>query len=312
MGFGIQVVVLGANPGVNIGDIGIPDGSDVAEGALADEAVAAGAAGSLGAKLRRLTTDLDALNTLIGATSAAMMDAGGVGSVSAKLRRATQGLEDLKTLIVLGAGTNNIGDVDVLTTAITKTIETELLAITKVAANAQQKSSELALTNMKKVAILIDHGRTATTAFVVAGTEYRIEVSQKAAGDDTWRTIASAVCGIATALEITAAGAEAAGQTLIACGDPEPAVNDVVFWENATLALSEWGKVVARVDNTSFTIADGLTNAQATAKKIYNKGEQFVLLLDVEAYTRLRVVVNNNNGTTNAQVASRIAAITQV
>lgn len=217
----------------------------------------------------------------------------------------------LLTKLLANSGVD-IGDVDILSTTITKTIQTELLAITKVAANAQQKSSELALTNMKKVTILIDHGRTATTAFVVAGTEYRIEASQKASGDDTWRTIASVEAIITAAIEITAAGAEAIGQTLIACGDPEPAVNDIVFWENATLASSEWMKVVARVDNTSFTIQDGLTNAQATAKKIYNKAEQFVLTLDVTAFTRLRVIVNNNNGTTNAQVASRIAAITQL
>lgn len=197
-------------------------------------------------------------------------------------------------------------------TIISKTIQTELLAITKVAADTQQKSSELTLTQMKKIAILIDHGRTATTAFVVAGTEYRVEVSQKASGDDTWQTIASVVAGIVTAAEITADGAEAAGQTLIEIGATTPVVNDIVFWENATLADSEWMKVVTIVGGVSFTIQDGLTNAQAAAKKIYNKGEQFVLFLDVAAYTRLRVVVNNNNGTTNAQVASRIAAITQV
>lgn len=194
---------------------------------------------------------------------------------------------------------------------ITKTIQTELLAITKVAANAQQKSSELDLANMKKATIFIDHGRTATTAFVVAGTEYRIEASQKETGNDTWRTIASVEGIITAASEITADGAEAAGQTVIECGDPDPEIGDIVFWENATLANSEWGKVVAHVDNTSFTLQDGLTNAQANAKKIYNKGEQFVLTLDVTAFTRLRVVVNNNNGTTNAQVASRVAAITQ-
>jgi len=225
-------------------------------------------------------------------------------------------------VLSIAAGSNVIGKLGIdqtipgttnlVAVSAVKTIETELLAITKVAANTQQKSSELTLAGIKKVTILIDHGRTATTAFIVAGTEYRIEVSQKAIGDDAWSTIASAVAIITAALEITAAGAEAAGQTLIACGDPEPAVNDIVFWENATLADSEWGKVVARVDNTSFTIQDGLTNAQATAKKIYNKGEQFVFSLDVIGFTRLRVVVNNNNGTTNAQVVSRIAAITQV
>jgi len=50
-----------------------------------------------------------------GATADAIVAAGATGSLSAKLRRATQGLEDLKSLIVLAAGTNNIGDVDVLT-----------------------------------------------------------------------------------------------------------------------------------------------------------------------------------------------------
>ncbi len=191
-----------------------------------------------------------------------------------------------------------------------KTIETELLAITKVAANAQQLSTVLDLTNVKRVGVFIDHGRTAVDAFVVAGTEYRVEVSQKATGDDAWRNAGSVVCGIAAATQIQADGNEAIGQTLIDIGPNTPVVNDILFWEHTTLANSEWMKVVAIVANISFTIQDGLTNAQLAALLIYNRGEQFVLLLDVEAYTRLRVVVNNNNGTTNVEVASRIAAIT--
>lgn len=193
-----------------------------------------------------------------------------------------------------------------------KTIETELLAITIVAANAQQLSSVLAIPKIEKIAILIDHGRTNDVAFVVAGTEYRVEVSQKAADNDTWRTIASVVCGITAATIITADGNEAAGSTLIEIGANTPVVNDIVFWEHTTLANSEWGKVVAIVGGTSFTLQDGLTNDQLAAQAIHNQAEQFVLLLDVEAYTRLRVVVNNNNGTTNAPIASRIAAITKL
>lgn len=61
-----------------------------------------------------------------GANADAVVAAGAAGSISAKLRRATQGLEDLKTGIVLAAGTNaigklaansgvDIGDVDVTT-----------------------------------------------------------------------------------------------------------------------------------------------------------------------------------------------------
>jgi hypothetical protein len=51
----------------------------------------------------------------LGANADAVVAAGATGSISAKLRRTTQGLEDLKTGIVLAAGANNIGDVDVLT-----------------------------------------------------------------------------------------------------------------------------------------------------------------------------------------------------
>ena len=194
-----------------------------------------------------------------------------------------------------------------------KTIQTELLAITAVAADAQQKSSELDLTNISTATILIDHGRTATTAFVVAGTEYAVQVSQKATGNDTWRTIASVVCDITAASEITAAGAEAAGQTVIETASTTGlAAGDIVFWVNTTLANSEWGKIVSLITNTSFTLLDGLTNAQAAAQKIYNKAQQFALSFNVTGFTRLRVVVNNANGTTNAAIKSRIACITEV
>ena len=220
-------------------------------------------------------------------------------------------IKDLLTGITLAANTGvDIGDVDVLSTAITKTIQTELNIIAAVAADAQDKSSELALTNVKKVAIFIDHARDAAGAFVGAGTEYRVEVSEKASGNDTWRKIASAVCGIAAALGHAMDEEEAAGTTLILIGATTPLVNDIQFFKNATIANSEWGKIVAVVDNTSFTLQDGLTNTQA-AITTYSKGEHFVLLLDVEAYTRLRVVCNNNNGTTNQNIVWRCAAITQ-
>lgn len=204
-----------------------------------------------------------------------------------------------------------------------KKIETELLAITQVAANAQSVSAELDLSdNMKDVvAVFVDIGRTATTAFVGAGTEIRVEASFKApttppsgAPNDAWVTIASHVCDIAAATAITADGAEAAGQTVIECGASLPAVGDLVFWENATIANSEWMKVVAIVStggSESVTIQNGLTNAQAAAKLIYNKAERIAFLLDCSAYTRIRVVINNNNGTTNVAVDCRVAAITQ-
>ncbi len=84
-------------------------------GEISDAAVAAGATGSISAKIRRLTTDLGALLTAfnavdfatqttllaetvqIGDTDAAVVDAGAVGSLSAKMRRLTTDLDAFKT-----------------------------------------------------------------------------------------------------------------------------------------------------------------------------------------------------------------------
>lgn len=225
----------------------------------------------------------------------------------------------VSTLPSLPTGTNSIGKLAAnsgvvigdVNQNIAKTIQTELLAPTAVAANAQQLSSVLALANVKKATIFVDHGRTATTAFVGAGTEYRIEASQKAAGNDTWVPLASVVCDIAAATAITADGNEATGETVIDIGANTPAKGDYIFWQNANLALCDWGKVVAITAGVDFTLQDGLTNAQLAAQLIYNKAERFALSLDVEAFTRMRVVVNNNNGTTNVNIVSRVACITQ-
>jgi hypothetical protein len=56
--------------------------------------------------------NLASLASVQGATADALVAAGATGSLSAKLRRATQGLEDLKSLLVLAAGANTIGNVN--------------------------------------------------------------------------------------------------------------------------------------------------------------------------------------------------------
>jgi len=53
----------------------IADGADVAQGAVADATVAAGASGSISAKLRRLTTDLDAVKTSVASSVTAATNA---------------------------------------------------------------------------------------------------------------------------------------------------------------------------------------------------------------------------------------------
>lgn len=193
-----------------------------------------------------------------------------------------------------------------------KTIQTELLAITAISANVQQVSSTYTSLYTMQATVFIDHARDSASAFVGAGTEYRVEVSQKASGNDTWRTLYSVVCGITAPSSIVMDAQEAAGQTRIECGATVPAVGDIVFFKNATLANSEWAKVIARdttVSSEYFDILDGLTNIQP-AITLYNQAEQFVITVNLRTGTRLRVVVNNNNGTTNYAIVSRIALIT--
>jgi hypothetical protein len=87
----------------NIGDVDVLTVPADPFGANADAAVAAGAAGSMQAKFRLMTSQLDSIKTAV-----------------ETLDNAISGSEmqvDVLTLPALAAGTNNIGDVDVLTIA---------------------------------------------------------------------------------------------------------------------------------------------------------------------------------------------------
>lgn len=76
---------------VTIGAITIADGDDVTLGAVADAAANAGGAGTLSAKLRRLTDDLDAILALtVSINAAAVLIEGNIDDAEANMiRRAT-------------------------------------------------------------------------------------------------------------------------------------------------------------------------------------------------------------------------------
>ena len=194
-----------------------------------------------------------------------------------------------------------------------KTIQAEPLAVTAVAAGGQAVSTPVNVASERVIQVFIDHARDSATAPTVAGTEYRIEAAQTAAGNDTWRTIYSFNCDLAAPSAIVTDALEAVGQTVIECGATGPAIGDIVFFKNATLANSEWSRVVDRVTtggSESFTVLDGLTNAQA-AGTYYNKAEQFVVKLDIATVTRIRVVANNTAPGGVAQpIVCRAACIT--
>lgn len=190
---------------------------------------------------------------------------------------------------------------------LTKTVQTELKAITNVAASSQSVSSTFTATNTLAALIFIDISPEATNT---PGTELRIEVSQKDSGDDGWVGYDSVISTTATVNSNAVDGTEAAGSTTI----EETTTtgldrNQIIFFKNSTIGNSEWAQLVAFTASTSFQIQDGLTNAQ-TGSTWYNRGQRFVYPVDLTSIKRLRVVCNNNFGASSVAVNWRCAIIT--
>src|SRR4030042_470851 len=116
-----------------------------------------------------------------------------------------------------------------------KTVQTELKAITAVASGAQSISSVLDVATIFQITIFIDFGLDSATTPV--GTEFRVQTSQKTSGDDTWRNIPGCivVTGVTAPSVVATDGTEAVGQTVIECGATVPALEDLMFFKNGTI-----------------------------------------------------------------------------
>jgi hypothetical protein len=163
---------------------------------------------------------------------------------------------------------------------------------------------------VKTAAVFFDYGKGNTTAVSGTGTEYRIEASQKASGNDTWRAIttwyASTAAAMSSAASANAGGAGASTITILS--GTAAVVSDIVCWTSGTI---EWSRVVAISGTASFTIQDGLTADHTAATGIFGGGAQAAMLLDVSAVTRIRASVNNNYPITSQPIIARVALITE-
>lgn len=222
------------------------------------------------------------------------------------------GTSDNRAQVYPNSAVKVSGDINIV--PVVKTVEAELLPITAVAAATTQISSVFDISEIDKVCVYIDHGRDATTA-PTTGPEYRVEVSQKNAGNDVWATLWNVVCDNTLAAQPTQDGDEAAGQTAIECGAIVPSGEGIVlFRDTGDVTLSEWNKITTIVltpGSEAFNLQDPLTLAHAAGNtNIFDKGERFVIPMNVEPYTRLRVVVNNARSIgTNQDIVSRAAVI---
>lgn len=117
------VIPADATNGLDVDVTRVADGADVSLGAIADAAVAAGATGSVQAKLRRLTTDLDAVKTAVQLLDDAIAGTEMQVDVVAALPAGTNAIGKLAAnsgvdigdvdVLSIAAGTNLIGGVNV-------------------------------------------------------------------------------------------------------------------------------------------------------------------------------------------------------
>lgn len=208
------------------------------------------------------------------------------------------------------AGGNSSGHI---ITSNTETIQTELLTVQAVAASTQVKSTELSLSGVKKATFFIDHARAGSAAFGTNGTEYRIEIAQKATGDNTWRAMTTVTASSAVAMTCAASANYTAGAgTIIILSGSAVALGANMFWASGGAGSSEWMKVAYISGTADFTILDPMVNNHAAASSIVGSAEQWVIGASVEAVTRARVVINNNASGTTQAIYSRIGCITEI
>ena len=194
-----------------------------------------------------------------------------------------------------------------------KTIQTVPYAASTIAASVLATSNVIDLSKAQQATIFIDHGRAETAAWGAAGgTNYIIQVSEKATGNDTWVAFTTIVAGTAGASSALSSGAVTAAQTsIVILSSTAFVASDFVMWANtADMANStEWATVSTVTGTASFTVLDPMTNAQGSTVVITNKSEHWAQTMDCRAFSRARVVINNTTGTTSA-IRSRVACIT--
>jgi len=183
------------------------------------------------------------------------------------------------------------------------------LPIVEVSANGISKSDELNVSSIFIAQLFIDFAPTSVSAITV-GPSLEIQSTPFPTGDAGWRAIiAPTVFQTATPNSSAVDGTEAAGSTLIEEVTTTGLANDqLLFFKNTTLQNSEWSKVQAVSAGVSFTIFDGLTNAQ-TGSTWFNGGEYFTPLVDLGAMKRLRAIVNNNRNATARSLALRVGMV---
>lgn len=169
---------------------------------------------------------------------------------------------------------------------------TELFALQSVSAsNAAIEGPVIDVVGIWMIAFFIKFGRQAT-ASGVAPVNFRVFVSDKTSGDDSWCLHTTVPTQFAAVESEAATGTNNAGQKVITMASTTNLATDkYVFILNTTFANSEFGRIAQVSANTSITLLRNLVNAQNSgAATVYADAEEILIDIDVSKYKRVQVV----------------------
>jgi hypothetical protein len=177
----------------------------------------------------------------------------------------------------------------------TKTVGTSLLAWQDIASAAQVISSAIDVSTKWAISFNIMLARLTGTAFTAGWPNVRIEASGAASGNDAWiplLTLQPAV-GITIVATTLNGAVSAAAASCVVTSATNIAVGDLLFLGHTTTPANYELVRVKLVSGTTVTFEENCTYAHDTTALVTDQAESYFPALDVSAYSRIRVVVDN-------------------
>ena len=196
--------------------------------------------------------------------------------------------------------------------ALTKAAET-ITDWTAVAQNTVGESGTIDISGHYETSLFIQAFLDSATAHT--GTEFLVQISNQASGDEDWADLCRFVELIGTAnAEPLTNNPAAAGTTVFTCVSTTGyAVADVPLpWiaiEDATLINSELCLLVAISANTSVTVQDGSKNEHAQNTGMWNIGFAKTISLGLGTGLRARLVVGNTYDSNGSSLNFKVNAV---
>jgi hypothetical protein len=176
----------------------------------------------------------------------------------------------------------------------TKTVQTAPIAWQDVATANVVISSAIDVSTKWAASFGVRLGRRSGTAFTAGWPNVRIEASTQTSGNNTWIPVVSYQMQVGASIaNTTLSGAVSAGaSTFGVAAATNIAAGDILFLGDTSTANYEIVRVKS-ISGTTITPEEVVVNAHANSAIVTDQAEVVFPALDVSAYERLRVVIDN-------------------